>query len=152
MDVTAETPAQANERNRRVLQTAKLTWLSGRFVFAPCSPNRADQAALDDDTLAVIRDGSRLSSLRRRRLEDEGGTIRVFSVHFPPKATNSGFVGWLATEIKNETGSGVGVVCGFDSQVGDLFDYWCVPDEVAGRVLEVIDGLRSVDPVAATRE
>ena len=43
--------------------------------------------------------------------------------HFPAGVDNSGFVGWLASHLKVVLGTGVLVVCGFNSQRGGVFDY-----------------------------
>jgi len=66
----------------------------------------------------------------------------VFTCHFDAHIPNSGFVGWLASEIKRELGSGVFVVCGHNRQRGGIFDYWGVPGEIATGVLQLIEKLR----------
>jgi hypothetical protein len=67
-----------------------------------------------------------------------GQKLAVFSFHFPPAVDNSGFVGWLATELKASIGTGVVVVCGSNSARGGIFDYWAVPESVRDGALAVI--------------
>lgn len=41
-----------------------------------------------------------------------------------------GFVGWLASHLKQRLGTGVFVVCGQNSTRGGIFDYWGSPYEL----------------------
>ncbi|MGI5346709.1 DUF6196 family protein [Streptomyces sp. CA-250714] len=54
------------------------------------------------------------------------GPRRAF--HFPAAADNSGFVGWLASELKDQLGTGVAVLCGYNSAQGGIYDYWSPHD------------------------
>ena len=54
----------------------------------------------------------------------------LWRFHFPAGADNSGFVGWLATHMKECFGTGVFVVCGQNSGDGGIFDYWGCPWEL----------------------
>lgn len=67
----------------------------------------------------------------------------LFRFHFPPGVDNSGFVGWLATRLKRELGTGVFVVCGQNSKRGGIFDYWGYPATLRDDVRRIIDALRS---------
>ncbi len=64
----------------------------------------------------------------------------MFCFHFPDGLDNSGFVGWLATHLKETLGTSVFVICGQNSDRGGIFDYWACPlnlgDEVAGMIVE----------------
>jgi Family of unknown function (DUF6196) len=66
----------------------------------------------------------------------------IFSFHFPASLDNSGFVGWLASHLKEKTGTGVFVVCGQNSQRGGVFDYWGAPLSVATQVIDEVRRLR----------
>jgi hypothetical protein len=66
----------------------------------------------------------------------------LWSFHFPTDAPNSGFVGWLASLIKERTGSGVFVVCGYDAERGGVYDHWGCPVAAAAEVLKLLDELR----------
>jgi len=66
----------------------------------------------------------------------------VFSFHFAANLDNSGFVGWLASHLKAEIGTGVLVVCGQNTERGGIFDYWGAPLSVADQVIAEIRNLR----------
>jgi hypothetical protein len=51
----------------------------------------------------------------------------IFSFHFPDRSDNSGFVGWLATHLKQRFGTGVFVICGHNASRGGVYDYWGCP-------------------------
>ena len=72
----------------------------------------------------------------------ETENFRVFSFHFQDGLDNSGFVGWLASRIKKELGTGVFVVCGQNTNKGGIFDYWGCPISVADKVIELVEQLR----------
>ena len=61
---------------------------------------------------------------------------------FTPHIDNSGYVGWLATAVKQRLGSGVFVICGDNPRRGGIFDYLGYPLEVADAVRALIDELR----------
>ena len=67
----------------------------------------------------------------------------LFSFHFPPGVDNSGFVGWLAGQLKRQLGTGVFVVCGQNSRRGGVYDYWGCPTHLREQAIEVIDKLRA---------
>lgn len=61
----------------------------------------------------------------------------------PPNADNSGFVGWLATHLKTQLGTGVFVVCGSNHERGGIYDYWGCPADLLDQATQVIDELRT---------
>ena len=75
--------------------------------------------------------------------------LRVFSFHFEPDLDNSGFVGWLATHLKEALGTGVVAVCGHNAARGGVFDYWAVPAAVADAALAEVHRLRAVGRASA---
>ena len=97
------------------------------------------------DALAVVGDDEVWSQLVPSfDLADEW--FAVFRFHFPPGIDNSGFVGWLASRLKRELGTGVFVVCGQNSQRGGIYDYWGCPTSEADILLREIRVLRNEDP------
>ena len=140
VDVSVETPAEAEVRLRLLMRRTLLTWLPGTWQFV-------DGAALEPDTdaIATVRNGSHLSHLRPAEPATGAERFSVFRVQFPPDKDNSGFVGWLASTIKTTTGSGVAIVCGHDAQHGGIYDYWLVPNEVAAKVRRLLERLIAPD-------
>jgi len=81
---------------------------------------RGAAAQAFDDALALVRDAEGWSVLEPVR----GGEVEAFGVfafHFPAAAGNSGFVGWLAGELKDRLGTGVAVLCGYNSAQGGIY-------------------------------
>jgi hypothetical protein len=144
VDIKRETQQQSLERLRSVLHAADIAWLPGHFAFSEVA-NLDDAMSALGKALAVIRDESRWSVLAEAE-EGSAEKSRIFACHFSADIPNSGFVGWLASEIKRELGSGVFVVCGHNRERGGIFDYWGVPAEVAPGVLDLIEKLRTRDP------
>ena len=131
--MSIETPAQSEARLRRVMRETSIEWLRGEWHYDERSPR--------DDALAmVVADGQR-SWLNPASPTDETERFTVFRARFRPEADNSGFVGWLASRIKSDTGSGVIVVCGYDPDQGGVFDYWGVPEDVGPAARELVDRL-----------
>jgi hypothetical protein len=140
MDITRETQEQSEQRLRSVLQAADIAWLPGHFAFTETAiPD--DAVSASHKALAIVRDKSSWSVLAEAE-EETSQKFRIFSCHFDEDIPNSGFVGWLASKIKRELGSGVFVVCGHNRQRGGIFDYWGVPAEIAPSVLQLIEKLR----------
>lgn len=124
VDVSIETPAETEARLRRLMRATAIEWQPGVWALGP-------EPAID--AIAVVSGASASSWLRRGSAADKD-PYRIFRANFPIGRDNSGFVGWLAGEIKRKTGSGVVVVCGYDAALGGVFDYWGVPIRVASRV------------------
>jgi hypothetical protein len=72
----------------------------------------------------------------------ESENFKIFSFHFENGLDNSGFVGWLASKIKQEVGSDVFVVCGQNTNKGGIFDYWGCPIVIETEVINFIKKLR----------
>jgi hypothetical protein len=141
MHISVETPAQTAERLRGVIREAKFAIVNGTWRFDEFAAAEFMSEA-NPNALALVRDGDRWSQLVPASAT-KGEMLAVWMFHFPDAADNSGFVGWLASEIKARTGSGLAVVCGQNSERGGIFDYWMCPVEASGDVLRVIDELRS---------
>jgi hypothetical protein len=142
VNISQETPAEVDARLRRVFRLARLkVWDSPHaFVEFPLADfaRRADPTAL-----ALVRDERVWSML----VPDDGTAAEPFALwcfHFPAGADNSGFVGWLATHLKAQFGTGVFVTCGQNSGDGGIFDYWGCPwalrDPVLAEVRTLVHG------------
>ena len=140
MYVSRETPEQTTTRLLRVLAQAEWRVLNGSFAFREWPARRlpAERAA---DALALVRDEDVWSVLGPAGPED-AEPLLLFSFHFPPGLDNSGFVGWLASHLKSQLGTGVLVVCGQNSGRGGIFDYWGVPFAVGPAVVSEVGRMR----------
>jgi hypothetical protein len=141
VSVSIETPQQTEERLRRVIGLADFVVHDGVWYFDESPAN--EPPALTGDTLAVVRDSDSWSRLvpageEHRDAEQFG----VFSFHFPAEVDNSGFVGWLATHLKTELGTGVFVICGSNRARGGIYDYWGCPIGLLGEATAIIRALR----------
>jgi hypothetical protein len=142
MDLSRDGPAETEARLRRVVAEAALEILPGAWWFDEL-PLAAFPARVRPDAVALVRDGNCWSQLVPVRSGDAPAErVRLWCFHFPAGLDNSGFVGWLATQIKRETGSGVLVVCGHNSARGGIYDYWGCPERAAGAVLAAVGALR----------
>ena len=143
MHLSHETPEQTETRLRQVIRDATLHVFPGTHRFVPLGladfPSRARA-----DALAFVRDDALWSQL----LPAEEGPSRyvLFRFHFPDGGDNSGFVGWLASLIKRETGAGTFVVCGENPARGGIFDLWGVDLSVGAEVLSLVRRLRDARP------
>ena len=70
----------------------------------------------------------------------------LFRFHFPDGVDNSGFVGWLASLLKEELGTGVFVTCGSNSLDGGIFDYWGIPSALREQGFAVVRKLCGIEP------
>ena len=143
MHVSREMPDQTEARLRRVIAAAELVWHAGAYAFTEhaLQPFPVREAA---EGLAVVRDEDVWSVLSRAAPQAKE-TFALFSFHFPEALDNSGFVGWLASRIKRELGSGVFCVCGQNSRRGGIFDYWGVPVAVRPSVEALLEELRHAE-------
>lgn len=142
VSVSMETSQQTEERLRGVIALADFVVQDGVWCFEE-SP--ADQpAVLTSETLAVVRDNEtwcRLVPANREHQEAEH--FGIFSFHFTAGLDNSGFVGWLATHLKTELGTGVLVICGSNRTRGGIYDYWGCPIDLLDEATAIIRDLRT---------
>jgi Family of unknown function (DUF6196) len=143
MHLSHETPAQTDARLRRVIREATLHVFPGTYRFVPLGltdfPSRARA-----DAQAFVRDDETWSQLVP---VDEGPSGYVlFRFHFPEGVDNSGFIGWLASLIKRQTGAGTFVVCGENPARGGIFDLWGVDLPIGAEVLSLVRTLRGAPP------
>lgn len=165
VSISRETEAETDRRLRQVIAAAQLVVYDGVWCFRE-SP-LSHPPALSSEVLAVVRDEESWSALVPAGSGADGpadtgaagdtdtgeaGEVErfgLFSFHFPPGLDNSGFVGWLASHLKRELGTGVFVVCGSNRRRGGVYDYNGCPIEVFDQVLAVVESLRaSAGPAA----
>jgi hypothetical protein len=125
VNVSREPPQQTRDRLERVIKLSRLEVYDGPWAFQEF-PLTDFPAAVRPDAVALVRDDSVWSQLVPcdDPAEDLFG---LFCFHFPAGADNSGFVGWLASLLKERFGTGVFVTCGQNRSDGGIFDYWGCP-------------------------
>lgn len=124
VSVSVETEEATDVRLRGVLAQSTLSLISGPYGFVE-SPV-GEPLDVDSLALAIVRDDQVWSQLVPA-MAGMAETLDLWRFHFPAGCDNSGFVGWLATHIKRRFGSGVVVICGYNSNSGGVFDYWGCP-------------------------
>ncbi|MFC8800134.1 DUF6196 family protein [Promicromonospora sp. NPDC057138] len=147
VSISIETAEQIEARLVEVISEAELVVHDGYWRFE----ESVDPPDLTPETLAVVRDEDVWSSLVRATADGAASAAEttaaerfgLFSFHFPNAADNSGFVGWLASHLKQELGTGVFVVCGSNTSRGGIFDYWGCPDTLLDDAVAVVEGLRA---------
>jgi hypothetical protein len=135
VSISRERPVESEARLRAVLRAAQLVHLPGTWCFERFEGDPPPHA------LAMVKDVDGWCTLvpaATHADEPFGVTLTTFS----PQIDNSGYVGWLATTIKQRLGSGVFVICGDNPHRGGIFDYLGYPVEVTDAVRTLIDELR----------
>jgi hypothetical protein len=141
MYVSQESVEQTRSRLLKVIAAAKVRFFEGAYCFLE-SPV-ASGLANDPKALAYVRDDdvwSRLVPVPSGEIHPE--PFCLLSFHFEPGLDNSGFVGWLASHMKQTLGSGVFVVCGQNHRQGGIFDYWGCPWDLKDRFFAEVGALR----------
>lgn len=138
MYISTETQEQTENRLIKVIQTANLKIYDREYYFKEVP---IDKFQFEEQALAIVRDEEVWSFLIPSS-NAESENFKLFSFHFKDGLDNSGFVGWLASKIKRELGTGVFVVCGQNTGKGGIFDYWGCPIEIADEVLALVQQLR----------
>ncbi len=140
VSISHESLDETEQRLQRVITAAEMVAIEGEwsFVEAPL----AEPPVLTTDLLAVVRDEDRWSWLAPADAA-AGERFALFSFHFPPGLDNSGFVGWLATQLKRRLGTGVFVICGQNSSRGGIYDYWGCPAQLRTEAEQALHDLRS---------
>lgn len=132
VSISHEKPQETRTRLHRVLREAAFEVLPGRWAYHEHPAGPLPQAS--DDALALVRDAEGWSVLEPVR-GDEAEAFGVFAFHFPAAGDNSGFVGWLAGELKDRLGTGVAVLCGYNFAQGGIYDYWLAPAHLLGEAV-----------------
>ena len=138
MYISTETQEQTEARLKEVIRTADLKIYPNEYYFKEVP---VDKFQLEEQALAAVRD-EEVWSFLIPAASSETENFKIFSFHFKDGFDNSGFVGWLATTIKRELGTGVFVICGQNTSRGGIFDYWGCPTAIADKVIGLIYQLR----------
>ncbi|GAA4054387.1 DUF6196 family protein [Actinomadura miaoliensis] len=142
VSVSMETPEQTEERLRRVIAQADVLVHDGVWCFEEFPVDQPP--VLTSDTLAVVRDDQSWSRLVPLTQEHEHiEHFGIFSFHFPAELDNSGFVGWLAGQLKVRLGTGVFVICGSNRARGGIYDHWGCPIDLLDEAIAVVKALRA---------
>jgi hypothetical protein len=142
VSISRETTAQTHKRLRAVIAQADFVVHQGVWVFEESPVGQPPE--ITTETLAVVRDEESWSCLvPLTDPHDEVEKFGIFSFHFPESSDNSGFVGWLASHLKAELGTGVFVVCGSNSARGGIYDYWGCPAALLDQAVAAVAELRS---------
>jgi hypothetical protein len=140
VSISRESPEQTEQRLRRVITAAELVTLDGDWAFQEAALDQPPD--LSERMLAVVRDEDSWSWLAPAT-SGAGERFALFSFHFADGLDNSGFVGWLASVLKRDLGTGVFVVCGQNSERGGIYDYWGCPAQLRDEAARVIRQLRT---------
>ena len=138
--ISSETPEETHARLLKVISEATVTWYDGAYVFEELP--LTGETPLTPEILALVRDDQVWSRLVPAPPDAPGERFGLLRFHFPEGLDNSGFVGWLATHLKRELGTGMFVVCGHNGEQGGIFDYWGFPEELTDQVIAEITRLR----------
>lgn len=139
MYISKETTEQTEKRLLKVLSRAELTVFDGPYIFEEF-PINALNSKINNAALALVRDEEIWSQLVPCQ-DTARELFTIISFHFPSGLDNSGFVGWLATHMKQKLGTGVFVTCGQNSSKGGIFDNWGCPYEIGEAFIEEIGSL-----------
>ena len=141
MNIQMESNEQKEKKLARVIRNATLKVYNNPYCFHEFGK---DLTVIPPKTLAIVMDDDGHSALVPAT-ENETETYLIFRFHFDALLDNSGFVGWLASNIKNKLGAGVFVLCGKNSRKGGIYDYWGCDWEIGTAVIEVVNELRKTD-------
>ena len=139
VEISRETPAQTENRLLKVIAQSEFKIFTESYAFEEFPLDSFANLARHD-ALAFVRDNEVWSQLVPC-LDSNRELFKIFSFHFEDCVDNSGFVGWLASHLKNQLGTGVFVTCGQNLKRGGIFDYWGCPLEIAESVVDEIKQL-----------
>lgn len=139
VQVSKENEQQTHNRLKSVIAQADFKVYEGTYIFEEFPLAELTQK-INTDALALVRDQHVWSQLVRST-DQSKELFTLFSFHFDNAADNSGFVGWLATYLKRELGTGVFVTCGQNSSRGGIFDYWGCPSHLGEEAIRVVQDL-----------
>jgi hypothetical protein len=137
--VSHELAVESERRLQAVHARARIVHLEGGWHF-----RRVEGGGLPEEALALVRDEDGWSALLPAPA-DAQASLAVTRTTFAERPENSGYLGWLASLVKERTGSGVLVICGHNPARGGIFDYLGYPSEQAGEIRALIEELRTAD-------
>jgi hypothetical protein len=139
MYISKETHEQIQLRLLNVLSHAEIKIYEEEYAFEEFAEKNFSLKA-KSEALAIVRDGEVWSQLvPSKNLTQE--RFKVFKFYFKEGLDNSGFIGWLATRLKDKIGTGVFIICGQNNGRGGIYDYWGCPIDIAQSVIEEIQNL-----------
>jgi hypothetical protein len=141
----AETARQAEARLLRVIAQARFDVLPDDYVWEPMNAGEPPAAT----AIGCVRDGHAWHQFVAAPAGAPGRRYRVVSFHFGEQTDASGFVAWLAGQLKRRAGTGSVVICGKDRRDSTelfrtcqgVFDYWCCSVDRGDRLVAVIQAL-----------
>ena len=141
VSIKTESYTEWEENMMDVLRTSEFQVMEDLYCYKNVEH---DSVRVDNNVLAFVRDSEHWSCLilADSDSQEDNEKYKLFCFHFKQDKDNSGFVGWLATKIKKKFGSGVFVVCGFNSDHGGIYDYWGCPIEIGQKVVNYIETFR----------
>lgn len=142
--INSESPEETTARLLRVLATATITWLPTAYKFEEIPAGSRPAEFGGDEALAWVRNQDVWCRLLPTNPEQTSDAFGLLQIQFPEGTDNSGFVGWLAGHLKQALGTGVFVICGYDSRNGGIYDYTGFPWELTELVRAEIEGLREI--------
>jgi len=142
MYLQSELPVEADMRLARVFAQSRLEFLAGEYSYVEF-PAAATPLMVAARAIALVRDDHVWSALMPSPL-DASERFFLFHIHFAIGADNAGFVGWLASQLRQSLGTGVIVVCGHNVEQGGVFDYWGVPVELKERAVALLNAWRAI--------
>lgn len=145
VNVSKEAESETQHRLALVLGRSRIRYLAEPYCFIewPLYQGMGN----DPRHLALVRDDAVWSALTPANGQGEA-SLFVWSIEFPEGQDNCGFVGWWATSLKIALGTGVVVICGFNSQRGRVFDYWACPWHLRTEAASHIQALSCAERVA----
>jgi hypothetical protein len=139
MYISQETSEQTHKRLCSVIRNSDFKRYEGTFAFEEFPLNEF-HSKVNQQSLALVRDSEIWSQLVESKDQTKELFI-IFSFHFKEGGDNSGFVGWLASHLKQKLGTGVFVTCGQNSKRGGIFDYWGCPAELGASAIDEVEKL-----------
>jgi hypothetical protein len=148
VNISNETSAQTAARLVRVIKSSRLTVYDEPYAFEEF-PLAEFKSRANPQSVALVRDDAVWSQLVPAA-PNATEPFAMWRFHFPAGADNSGFVGWLASHLKERFGTGVFVTCGQNSGDGGIFDYWGCPwvlrEDVILEVKRLVNGNTATKP------
>jgi hypothetical protein len=140
VQISYEPEETTHARLAEIFKKSEIKHLNGIWSFQE-NPRDNFPSCVKPEALAIVLDETTCSQLVLADPQVQEEIFKLFCIHFPDNADNSGFVGWLASLIKKETGSGVFVTCGYNAKRGGIFDYWGYPPKIEPQVKALLDKL-----------
>ena len=140
VSISVETQEQTEARLKALISYCEVHYFEQSYAYEEF-PLEAFARQASSKALALVRDETCWSQLLPCSDKDKE-LFFMFRFHFPEEKDNSGFVGWLASYLKEHLGTGVFVVCGQNTKRGGIYDYWGAPWQLKDQVINELNKLR----------